>query len=320
MSGAARPGPEPAATVSAARPVSGAAVAPRPEVRAEPPGGPRRTGQPDGGRGPAVAPPGPGPRSGTAVARANPDGPRAAADEPAEPDRTDPVGDAPEASPSRSDLRRQLSEQRRLRTIALVLASLLVLGALPLFFGIRAATRDPVFNALDALAVPAWAETSTVDGVSGSRWCLLECRFRERTVQSANSWQETAEVYQAALAREGWQRWEVALCPEQPVQDQHYSCWRRDELTLDLWVRTPVCPTDQPDGVPPVAPSPGADATPPADPSCTGSIVSIKVRNAIADERTGPRPTTDPSLTGEDPEPIFTEDPLGGLLPSTTPS
>jgi hypothetical protein len=38
--------------------------------------------------------------------------------------------------------------------------------------------------------------------------------------------------------------------------------------------------------------------------------VTVKVQNAVADERTGPRPTTDPSLTGEDPDPVLTDDPL----------
>ncbi|MBF9128971.1 hypothetical protein I0C86_08235 [Plantactinospora sp. S1510] len=217
---------------------------------------------------------------------------------------------------ARAEIRRQLREQRRLKTIALLLASLLVLGALPMYFGLRAATRDPVFNSLDALAVPAWAATDTVDGVSGSRWCFIECRFRERTVTSERKWEETAQAYETALGSEGWRPWKVAFCPEQQVEG-HYTCWRRDELTLDLWVRQPACQ-------PPVAgqPAPGAtpDATARDAENCEGSLVSIKVRNAIADERTGPQPRTDPSLTGEDPDPLLTGDPLGGLTPTPTPS
>jgi hypothetical protein len=42
----------------------------------------------------------------------------------------------------------------------------------------------------------------------------------------------------------------------------------------------------------------------------------VKVRNAIDDDRTKPQPSTDPSLTGEDPDPIFTDDPLGELTPT----
>ncbi|MGI5149148.1 hypothetical protein ACQEVC_22755 [Plantactinospora sp. CA-294935] len=233
------------------------------------------------------------------------------------PDRSDPAQPAAEpARGARAELRRQLREQRRLKTIALLLASLLVLGALPTYFGVRAATRDPVFNSLDALAVPAWAATDTVDGVSGSRWCFIECRFRERTVESDRKWEETAQVYEAALTREGWRPWKVALCPEQPVNG-HYTCWRRDELTLDMWVRQPACP-DPAVTAPGAAPSPAA--TGPEGVNCEGALVSIKVRNAIADERVGPQPTTDPSLTGVDPDPLFTDDPLGGLTPTPTPS
>ncbi len=221
----------------------------------------------------------------------------------------------------RTEHRRLLREERRLRTIALLLAGLLVLGAAPAYLGLRAATRDPVFTALDALAVPAWAKRDVVDGVSGSRWCLLECRFRERTIESERSWQETAQIYESALTREGWQPWKVALCPERPVENQHYSCWRRDELTLDLWVRPPTCSLELPDqpAVPPTTdPESGGDGASDGE-GCQGSVVSIKVRNAIADDRTGPRPSTNPSLTGVEPDPLLT-DPLGDLLPTPTSS
>ncbi|MEO3745859.1 hypothetical protein [Plantactinospora sp. B5E13] len=222
---------------------------------------------------------------------------------------------------TRSELRNQIREQRRLRTIALLLASLLVLGALPTYFGVRAATRDPVFNSLDALAVPTWAEQDIVDGVSGSRWCLLECRFRERTMASDRPWEETARTYESALTGEGWQPWKVALCPEQPVENQHYSCWRRDELTLDLWVRPPACPEVLPGESPEVPPVEGAE---PGDPAaggttgedCQGSRISIKVRNAIADDRLGPKPNPAPSLPGVDPDLPLPDD----LIPTATPS
>ncbi|WP_212828442.1 hypothetical protein [Polymorphospora rubra] len=223
---------------------------------------------------------------------------------------------------ARSEIRRQMREQRRLRLAALIMVSLLVLGALPLYFGIRAATRDPVFSSLDALAVPAWAATSVEDGVDGSRWCFIECRFRERTAQSERSFDETATAYEKALTDDGWRPWTPEFCPDQPVEGR-YTCWRRDELTLDLWVREPPCALEQPSVEPDLLPTgePGADPGPgaseePAVEGCTGSVVTVKVRNAIADERTGPQPSTDPSLTGEDPDPIFTDDPLLDLTPS----
>ncbi|RAO41381.1 hypothetical protein ONO86_04084 [Micromonospora noduli] len=223
--------------------------------------------------------------------------------------------DAPDddAAPgARSEERRQTRERRRLRAAVLVLVSVVLLGAVPLFFGIRTLSRDPVFDNLDQLGVPAWAAAKTVDDVSGSRWCLLDCRLRERTVTSEKAPKETAQVYEDALRRDGWQPWKVSRCPEQQTKGS-YTCWRRDELTLDLWVREPTCVPPPVDGEPAVVPSgdPSAAAT-----ECTGSLVSVKVRNAIDDERTRPQPTTDPSLTGEDPFPTVSADPLGEPTPS----
>jgi integrin beta 3 len=210
---------------------------------------------------------------------------------------------------ARTELRRRMRERRRLRMITLSVLTLVVLLALPAFFGIRSATRDPVFTSLNALSVPAWAAGKPHDLTSGSRWCFLRCRFRERTLQSAKSPDETAKTYQAALTAAGWQPWQVAQCPEQKV-DGSYTCWRRDEFTLDLWVRQPSCAVDalaeQDAGLAATQP-PAAGAAP----ACSGATVSIKVRNAITDERGRPEPQPNPSLIGETPDPILTDDPLG---------
>lgn len=212
---------------------------------------------------------------------------------------------------ARSELRRQMRERRRLRMGVLALVSLLLLGAVPLYFGFRTLSRDPVFDSLDALEVPAWAEVKIVDDVSGSRWCLVECRLRERTITSERPPEETAKVFQDALRQDGWRSWKVARCPEEE-QKGSYTCWRKDELTLDLWVREPACVPPPVDGEPAIVPSPDPSA---AAGTCTGSLVSVKVRNAIDDERTRPLPSTDPSLTG-DPLSSLTGDPLGDPTPS----
>ncbi|MFE9690948.1 hypothetical protein [Micromonospora sp. NPDC005806] len=200
--------------------------------------------------------------------------------------------------------------RRRLRMGILALVSLVLLGAVPLYFGLRTLSHDPAFDTLDQLQVPSWAAVKTVDNVSGSRWCLQDCRLRERTVESQKAYKETAQAYAAALAKEGWRRWKVDRCPEEPVKGS-YTCWRRDELTLDLWVRDPTCVPPPVNGEPAPSPAPS-----PAAGKCTGSLVSVKVRNAIDDERTAPQPSTDPSLTGEDPYPTLTDDPLGELTRS----
>jgi integrin beta 3 len=159
------------------------------------------------------------------------------------------------------------------------------------------------------MQLPAWANNRPDDRIDGSRWCLAECRYRERNTHSDKGPEETSQAYQAALAGSGWLAWKPAKCPETPV-DGSYTCWTRDELTLDLWVRTPACanvpigmdPTEGPGAPPPV----GLD---PKD--CKGSDVSIKVRNAVGDERTRPVPNVDPSSVGETPY---------GLEPTTAPS
>ena len=221
----------------------------------------------------------------------------------------------------RSEWGKQLRAKRRLRVITLVTLSVLVLGLLPLFFGIRAATRDPVFNSLDALDVPGWAATEIDDRSSGSRWCFLDCRFRERTAQSDRPFEETAKVYSDALIIAGWKPWQVGACPEQPVTDGRYTCWRRDEFTLDLWVRLPECAVDafaaqDPATLPSTGPDGVVETAKPE--SCVGSTVSIKVQNAITDQRGKPEQPPNPSLVGETPDPVLSNDPL--LDPTPSPS
>jgi hypothetical protein len=214
--------------------------------------------------------------------------------------------------------------QGRATVGAIVAAILVLLGALPLYFAVSAATRDPVFGVLDALEVPASTARNVTDREDGSIWCIAECRFRERSARSEQSVEETTGTYTAALAKQGWRSWAPTMCPDQPV-DGNYTCWRRDELTLDLWIRPPACvnpkaPTADPDaGVAPTQ-SPAPTLSPGADPNktCGGADVSIKVRNAIGDPRTKPQPSVDPSLIGETPDAVFTDDPLKG--PTTAPS
>jgi len=82
-----------------------------------------------------------------------------------------------------------------------------------------------------------------------------------------------------------------------------------------LRLRPTVGPAELADPANPA--DPAAAGAPPATPECEGSVVSFKVRNAIDDERTRPNLPQDPGLTGEDPDPIFTDAPLPDL--TTTP-
>jgi hypothetical protein len=210
-------------------------------------------------------------------------------------------------SRARAELHRQLKAVARLRAATLSLIAAVVLGAPVGVLAIRWATQDPVFVEFDGMDLPGWAAGAHHDEAYGSRWCIKECRFRERTWESSRGPDETNQVYATALRSNGWQPWTVPGCPAEGI-DGFDSCWQRDEYVLDLWVRVPVCdvkpvrptvgPTDQPGAgaggpktsaspVSPVAASAepsGAPTTPPAasDPSCPGSVATLKVFNRIA--------------------------------------
>jgi hypothetical protein len=193
----------------------------------------------------------------------------------------------------RAELRHKLRTQRRLRVVTLVSLAALVLLILPAFFGMRAASSDPVLASLDALEVPSWASKNDKDFETGNSLCLGVCEFRERVSESDQSFKETTKVYSEALTKAGWTERKVEGCPEMPVkaEDGTYTCWQRDELTLDLSVGLPGCAVDQVSAE--QNPQAGAEAPEPIDPaSCVGSTVSIKVWNAIEDERgkTDPAP------------------------------
>ena len=220
---------------------------------------------------------------------------------------------------ARTELRNQMRSRRRLRMVTLVSLAVVVLVVLPAFFGLRSATKDPVFGSLDALKVPSWAATKVVDRSSGSRWCFIDCRFRERDVASRRPFKETTAVYNAALVAAGWQSWKVGECPDQPVDpaSSTYSCWKRDEFTLDLRVGLPDCAVDALAAQVPGA-LPSAPAIPPDPAKCVGSAVSIKVQNAISDTRGKREPRQSPDLVGETPDPVLSNDPLLAPTPSAS--
>ena len=183
--------------------------------------------------------------------------------------------------------KRQAKQVTMLRTATFVLLVLAIVGAPAAFFVIREFTRDPVFVELDNLNVPAWAAGKHTDAAVGSRWCIEECRSRQRTWESARGPEETNRAYVAALKRAGWTSWNVPQCPA-PGVDGVETCWQRDEYVLDLWVRAAVCetkgvrPTVAPSKPPSTAPSPSPPpAVSPAN-VCPGAIATIKVYNRIS--------------------------------------
>lgn len=193
---------------------------------------------------------------------------------------------------ARADMRRELRTVQRTRALTLGVVVLALLAAVPLFFAIRAAARDPVFADLDALQVPSWAERAHQDEASGSRWCIRQCRFRERTWESTRGPEETAAAYERALRSAGWRKWTAPGCPAVGI-DGIDSCWQRDEYVLDLWTRQPQCasrpvrPTVGPTGTSPSEPAAsGAPAVPPGPApdagNCPAAVVTAKVFNLIS--------------------------------------
>ncbi|OLB75620.1 MAG: hypothetical protein AUI14_20620 [Actinobacteria bacterium 13_2_20CM_2_71_6] len=168
--------------------------------------------------------------------------------------------------------------------IGLVVAAFVLLIALPAAFLIHDTSADPVFVGLDNLHVPVWAAQSHQDTSDGSRWCVKDCRLRERTWRSVKPAQATDPAYQQALTEAGWRLHRTAGCPTPPTGV--YTCWQRDEYVLDLWTRDAACDLSN------VAPLPGNTVPPATDPSapavpaptasappptCDGSLVTAKV-------------------------------------------
>jgi hypothetical protein len=204
-------------------------------------------------------------------------------------------------------LRRKLRSQRRLRLVTLMSLAALVLLVLPAFFGVRAMSSDPVLASLDALEVPAWASKNDKDFETGNSLCLGVCEFRERVSESDQPFAETTKAYSTALTKAGWAERKVEGCPEMPVKAEEgtYTCWQRDELTLDLAVGLPGCAVDQVSAE--GNPQAGEEAPEPIDPaSCVGSTVSIKVWNAIEDERGKKDPAPGPQ--GVQPDAVLPTD------------
>ena len=145
------------------------------------------------------------------------------------------------------------------------------------YFVIREGVRDPIFAELDGWAVPGWAAGKHVDEAFGSRWCIQECRYRERTWESSRGPDETNRAYTAAARAQDWAPSGIQGCAATGV-DGFQTCLQRDEYVLNLWVRPPVC------DVKPTRPQVGPSAAPtaPGAAACPASVVTVKVFNRVA--------------------------------------
>jgi hypothetical protein len=177
----------------------------------------------------------------------------------------------------RAEVGVDFDQARRFKMLTMMLIVLAILGAPLTVYIMREATRDPVFVGLDALELPAEMSLSPQDTANGSRWCINECRFRQRVYQSEQNPDPTHAAYEKALRAAGWLPWKIAGCPAGEIVGTKESCWQRDEYVLDLWVHQERCEVD--------LDAPGQDqpgANPNAKVDCPKTEVSLKVINRIA--------------------------------------
>jgi hypothetical protein len=190
----------------------------------------------------------------------------------------------------RAEMRRQLRVAQQLKVATLMVVAMLLLAAYPMYLFTSSVTQDPIFGQLDALVLPKWAAGVHSDAASGSRWCIQQCRFRERTWQSARAPDETHAVYETALRDAGWRPRTTGICPT--VGEGLLTCWKHDEYVLDMWVRAPICDLPPPRPtitIKPPAATPSAKSAASAAPvlplatpeTCPGALVTMKVFNAI---------------------------------------
>jgi hypothetical protein len=183
----------------------------------------------------------------------------------------------------RAEMRRQLKIAQQLKVATLVVVLMLLLAAYPIYLFTRALAVDPIFGELDGLNLPSWAAVQHTDSFSGSRWCIKQCRYRDRTWVSEHKPDETNVAYATAFTDAGWRPRTDGVCPT--VTEGISSCWQRDEFVMDMWVRAPVC--DLPPPRPSIKPSPGASPSPSPSPAssptetCPAALVTVKVFNAI---------------------------------------
>jgi hypothetical protein len=171
---------------------------------------------------------------------------------------------------------------RRPRRLTLLLIALVVVGAVPAAIVIGEVTRDPVLVALDSLKLPSWAATHPRDDSIGSRWCLRQCRARERTWDSERGIVETEGVYVGAIRDTRWRTWNAPGC-RPPATDGIGSCWQRDEYLLSLFVRTPTCEGTQGGGSAGQPGDPLSAAPPPTSAgACPAARATVKIFNRVS--------------------------------------
>jgi hypothetical protein len=179
----------------------------------------------------------------------------------------------------RAEIRRQLRVAQQLKVATLVVVAMLLLLAYPIYELTKAGVKDPVLGQLDALNLPGWADVNHDDATAGSRWCINQCRYRQRTWESERKPDETNLAFDTALREAGWRPRTDGICPG--ATEGTATCWKRDEYVMDMWVREPICDVPPPRATVSPRPSATAGPSPPAAQACPGALVTMKIFNAV---------------------------------------
>ena len=189
-------------------------------------------------------------RDGAAVVGARAGAARAAAGAPVAARPAVPAGGRAAESSSglrgaSEELRNRLRTQRRLRVVTLLSLAVVVLVVLPAVFGLRHRCQGPgVQLAGRARGARLGGHEASHDQGSGSRWCFLELPVPGAGRPSRRSRsRRPPRPTRRRWPRPAGSRGRSASARRQPIaaDEGTYSCWKRDEFTLDLWVRQPNC-------------------------------------------------------------------------------
>ncbi len=93
----------------------------------------------------------------------------------------------------RAEMRKHLRIQQQLKVGTLALVAMLLLAAYPVYLFTRPWPRTRSSPRWTSSSLPEWAGVRVQDAASGSRWCIDECRFRDRTWASERAPEETSD-------------------------------------------------------------------------------------------------------------------------------
>ena len=141
----------------------------------------------------------------------------------------------------RAELIRQYRRLRRLRlaTIGVVAAALVAMVGLGL--GADRWTTDPGYRVLDELAVAPLIADSARDSAAGNRWCIGQCRVRERVWSAGATVADTEAAVTVALSARGWRPSGRDCAPDSPEVAR--ICVQREEFLMDVWIGPADCDT-----------------------------------------------------------------------------